>query len=97
MMAQVADLAVMISQSFELSLAGKATAMIAAGLVVARLAAHARAAARHVLLAATFASLVALPLILLAAPHATIDVPVAGNSARAARAAAPRVEGFAGV
>ena len=79
MIAQLADAAVMISQSLELSIAGKATAMIAAGLIAARLAAHARAAVRHVLLAVTFASLLALPLILLVAPHATIDVPVAGR------------------
>ena len=95
MIAQLADLAVTISQSLELSLVGKATAMIGAGLVAARLAAHARAAVRHVLLTVTFASLVALPLILLAAPHATIDVPFVGTTGRAERPAAPRRDGVA--
>ena len=74
MIPALADAAVAISQSLELSIAAKATAMILVGLGAARLAANARAAARHAVLAVTFASLVALPLLLVARPEATIDV-----------------------
>ena len=95
MIPTLAEAAVTMSQSVELSIVGKATAMIVVGLVAARLAAHARASVRHVLLAATFASLVALPLLLVFGPHATIDVPVAYTNASAERAVAARPAGVA--
>jgi bla regulator protein BlaR1 len=88
MIATLADTAVTMSQSVELSIVAKSTAIAAAGLVAVRLAARARASVRHLFLAATFASLVALPLLLVAWPHATIDVPVAYT-----RAAAPAAGG----
>jgi beta-lactamase regulating signal transducer with metallopeptidase domain len=90
MIATLADAAVTMSQSVELSIVAKSTAIVAAGLVAARLASHARASVRHLFLAATFASLVALPLLLVAWPHATIDVPVAYTRAAAASAAGGR-------
>jgi beta-lactamase regulating signal transducer with metallopeptidase domain len=46
----------------ELSLIAKATLILGTGLVAARVARHARAAVRHLILAATFASLLALPI-----------------------------------
>lgn len=77
MIPSIAEAAVAMSQSIELSIVAKATAIVIAGLIAVRLASHARASVRHLLLAATFASLLALPLLLIAGPQATIDVPVA--------------------
>ena len=88
MISTLAQAAVTMSQSVELSIVGKATAMIVAGLVAARMASRARASVRHLLLAATFTTLVALPLMLVAVPQATVDVPVAYANASAARAVA---------
>lgn len=95
MIPTLAEAAVTMSQSVELSIVAKATAIVAAGLGAARLASHARASVRHLLLAATFASLVALPLLLVAGPQATIDVPVADTRAAAASAVAVRPAGAA--
>ena len=86
----IAEAALAMSQSIELSIVAKATAIAIAGLIAVRLAAHARAAVRHLLLAATFASLLALPLLLIAAPQATIDVPVVSTAAPARSAATVR-------
>lgn len=81
MIPSIAEAAVAMSQSIELSIVAKATAIVIAGLIAVRLASHARASVRHLLLAATFASLLALPLLLIAAPQATIDVPVVSAAA----------------
>ena len=90
MIATLAEAAVTMSQSVELSIVAKSTAIVAAGLIAARLASHARASVRHLFLAATFASLVALPLLLVGVPHATIDFPVAQTRTAGASAAAGR-------
>jgi beta-lactamase regulating signal transducer with metallopeptidase domain len=99
MIAALADAAVAMSQSLELSILAKATAMIVVGLGAARLASHARASARHAVLAVTFASLVALPVLLVAWPEATIDVPLVRATAPAVAAALVRgsVKGRPGV
>jgi ankyrin repeat protein len=60
----------------ELSILGKATILLALGLIAARLAAHARASVRHLLLSMMFATLLALPLIIFTAPAVMIEVPV---------------------
>jgi bla regulator protein blaR1 len=83
MIATLAEAAVTMSRSVELSILAKATAIVVAGLAAARLASHARASVRHLLLAATFASLVALPLLLVAGPQVTIGLPVAVTRAAA--------------
>ena len=90
MIPTLAEAAVTMSQSVDLSILAKATAIVGAGLVAARLASHARASVRHLLLAATFASLIALPLLLVAGPQATIDVPVGYTRASVAPAVAGR-------
>ena len=90
MIPSIAGAALAMSQSIELSILAKATAIVIAGLIAVRLASHARASVRHLLLAATFASLLALPLLLIAAPQATIDVPVASAPATSTPAAAVR-------
>jgi bla regulator protein BlaR1 len=90
MIPSLAEAALAMSQSIELSIVAKATAIAIAGLVAVRLASHARASVRHLLLAATFASLLALPLLLIAAPQATIDFPVAATAATPGSEAAVR-------
>jgi beta-lactamase regulating signal transducer with metallopeptidase domain len=90
MIPSIAEAALAMSQSIELSIVAKATAIAIAGLIAVRLASHARASVRHLLLAATFASLLALPLLLIAAPQATIDFPVATAAATPGSEAAVR-------
>ena len=67
-----ADVALAVSRSLELSLLVKATLLLAIGLGAARLAARSRASVRHVVLAATFAAVLALPL----AAAARLEIPV---------------------
>lgn len=90
MIANVFEAAVAMSQSLELSIAVKATAVVLMALIGARLASRARASVRHVLLASAFAALLALPLIAVSAPKFAIDIPVA-RAAAAAPPAAPAV------
>lgn len=90
MIPSIAAAALTMSQSIELSIVAKATAIVIAGLIAVRLASHARASVRHLLLAATFASLLALPLLLIAVPQATIDVPVVSVAATSTPPAAVR-------
>src|SRR5262245_24413308 len=75
----------------ELSILGKATILLVFGLISVRLAGRQRASVRHLLLAVTFATLLVLPLIVVALPEVTIEVPVsrAGNSITASRAVNP--------
>jgi len=93
MIRTIAEAAVTMSQSMELSIVAKATAIVIAGLIAVRMASHARASVRHLLLAATFVSLVALPLLLIAAPQATIDVPVVSAAAASRSAVTVRPSG----
>ena len=96
MIQSLADTALLLSRSVELSLVAKATIILIAALAVTRLSRTARASVRHLMIASSFAALIALPLWLAGAPSMTIDVPVvvsapwvAGN--RAAPAASPSV------
>jgi bla regulator protein blaR1 len=65
----------------ELSILAKATAVAIIGLIGTRLAGRTRASVRHLMLALTFGSLIALPVFMLAAPDVTVDVPVARTAA----------------
>jgi beta-lactamase regulating signal transducer with metallopeptidase domain len=76
MTSSLSDFALLLSQSIELSLVAKATLILIAALVVTRLTRTARASARHLVIASSFAALIALPVLLAAAPAVTIDVPV---------------------
>jgi beta-lactamase regulating signal transducer with metallopeptidase domain len=58
----------------ELSLPAKATLVLGAGLVAARLAGRSRASVRHLLLAATFAAVLLLPVVAMTAPG--VEVPI---------------------
>lgn len=67
----------------ELSLLVKATLVMAIGLTGARLARRSRASVRHLVLVATFGTLVALPVVALVMPSIVIGVPVGDVSGRA--------------
>lgn len=77
MRSTITEVTLALSRWVELSIVGKATVMIMLGLTAARLKVHARASLRHLLLATALATLLVLPLVILAAPNLTIDVPVA--------------------
>ena len=64
MMPNLSGAALCCRNSFELSLLAKATLILLAGLAVTALARTARASARHLVIATSFAALVALPLLI---------------------------------
>ena len=76
-MTTVADAAVLVTSGAGLSILLKATLVLALGLAAARLASRQRASLRHLVLAVTFATLVALPVVLLIGPEVSIQVPSA--------------------
>ena len=76
MMPSMSDVALLLSQTVELSLIVKATLILCAGLIITQLARRARASVRHLVMATSFAALIALPVLLTVAPAMTIDVPV---------------------
>ena len=87
MMPAITDIALWLSRTMELSLLAKATLLLAAALVVTRLARHSRASARHLVMTSCFMALIALPALLAAAPAMTIDVPVSASPAVTSQAA----------
>ena len=90
MTSMMTEAALALSRWAELSILGKATIMLALGLIAARLAGRARASVRHLLLAATFAALLALPLLTLTIPGVLIEVPASrGGGSTPAAGAAP--------
>ncbi|MPY90675.1 MAG: hypothetical protein GEU99_22485 [Luteitalea sp.] len=81
----VADAALFLSSAAGLSILLKATLFLALGLTATWLARRGRASVRHVLLAATFATLLALPFLVLLGPAVSIEIPIgAGDDALAA-------------
>jgi beta-lactamase regulating signal transducer with metallopeptidase domain len=86
MMPTLADALLLLSRSIELSVIAKATIVLAAALGVMRVARTARASARHLVAATSFAALIALPALVAGVPAMTIDVPVAAGSPVAAAA-----------
>ena len=78
MIPNLSGAALWLSDSFELSLVAKATLIVAGGLAVAALAKSARASARHLVIATSFAALAALPLLVALVPAMPIDVPAGG-------------------
>ncbi len=79
-----AEAALVLSQSAAVSLLVKATLWLVIGLTAVALARRTRASVRHLMLAATFAALVATPLIVVSVPETTIVIPVRAVSAPAA-------------
>jgi hypothetical protein len=84
MMRMVGEIAIAISSSLALSLIVKATVISASALIAAHIARRSRASIRHVLLAAAFTLLLALPLVSVAAPprEVSVSVPQAGSTVR---------------
>ncbi len=76
MIARINEAILFLSSWVELSILIKATIMLVLGLTLVRLSGKARASVRHLLLVATFASLFALPLIVIMTPEMTIEIPV---------------------
>ncbi len=76
MIAKFNEAILVLSSSVELSILAKATIMLVLGLTIVRLSRNARASVRHLLLFATFASLLALPLIAVMTPEMKIEIPV---------------------
>lgn len=77
MIPNLSGAALLFSNSFELSLVAKATLIVLGGLAVTAFARTARASARHLVIATSFAALAALPILIAFVPAMPIDVPVA--------------------
>src|SRR5262245_43047195 len=75
MISTINEAAVALSHLVELSILGKATILLVIGLTIVMLSRRARASVRHLLLAATLVAVLALPLIVWAAPEVIIGVP----------------------
>src|SRR5262245_47594390 len=71
----ISEAAVALGRLVELSILSKATIILVIGLTIVLLSRRARASVRHLLLAATLAAVLALPLIVLSGPEVTIGVP----------------------
>ena len=80
MISALAQTALDLGHWVELSIAGKATVLLILGLAAEGLTARTRASVRHLLLAATLASLLVLPWIAASDFAFVIDVPVAGDA-----------------
>jgi beta-lactamase regulating signal transducer with metallopeptidase domain len=91
MISTISEMAVALGRMVELSILGKATVILVIGLTIVMLSRRARASVRHLLLAATLAAVLILPLITLAVPEVTIGVAAsqAGESADLIPAAPP--------
>src|SRR5262245_20326586 len=91
MISTINEAALALGRLVELSILGKATIILVIGLTIVMLSRRARASVRHLQLTATLASVLALPLIVLAVPELTIGVlaPQAGESADLIPAAPP--------
>jgi ankyrin repeat protein/beta-lactamase regulating signal transducer with metallopeptidase domain len=76
----LAEAAVAISRSAELSILVKATVVVMLGLCGARLARHAQASTRHLILSLTCTALLSLPLAFVVVPGVVFQVPVVGAS-----------------
>lgn len=80
MIGVLAEAAVAISRSAELSMFVKATVFVMIGLGAARIARRARASTRHLILSLTCAALLSLPLAFAVVPGVVLQVPIAGAS-----------------
>jgi beta-lactamase regulating signal transducer with metallopeptidase domain len=76
MTSTVATAAVFLSSAPGLSIVLKATLFLALGLTTAWLMRRQRASVRHLVLAATFATLLALPVLVLLGPAVSIGIPI---------------------
>jgi len=74
MTSMITEAALFLSRWTALSVLSKATILLALGLTVAWLAGRSRASVRHLVFAATFAALAALPLVLVTVPGVAIEI-----------------------
>ena len=86
----LADVATAVSRSDELSLLVKATIALAVGLAITAMASRARSSVRHLVLAATLGSLLALPVAAALTPVVAIELPVSRVSTLAGPAVLSR-------
>ena len=91
MKSTIAEVALALSQSVELSIVAKATLLMMIGLAAAGIARHARASIRHLLLLTTFAIVLALPLAIVVGPNLSIEIPVAEVTRSASASSVTRV------
>ncbi|MEP6782283.1 MAG: M56 family metallopeptidase [Acidobacteriota bacterium] len=75
MMQNLSGAVLLLSGSIELSLIVKATLLLMAALAGAALARRARASTRHIVVATSFAALIALPILIAMVPAIAIEVP----------------------
>jgi len=80
MISTINEAAVALGRLVELSILGKATIILLIGLTIVMMTRRVRASVRHLLLAATLAAVLVLPLIVWAAPEVIIGVPTAQAS-----------------
>jgi len=93
MMSILTDAAVYLTSVALLSILAKATLFLLLGLCAAWLTRRARASVRHLLLAATFATLIVLPALVLVGPAVSFEVPaIARNATQALGAIQPLAE-----
>lgn len=76
----IAETVVFLSRSLAVSILFKASILLALGLVAAFLAGRSRAALRHIVLAATFGTLIILPLAAVSGPKLLVEIPISGVS-----------------
>jgi beta-lactamase regulating signal transducer with metallopeptidase domain len=85
MKSTITDFVLSLSRWAELAILGKTTVIVTLGLIAVRVTSRARASVRHLLLATTFATMLAFPLVFTTAPALTIDIPVAQQGDSVAR------------
>jgi hypothetical protein len=84
MTSTISEAVLFLSRWLAVSILFKATVMLALGLTFAWLAGRSRAALRHIVLAATFGTLVILPLIVASGHALVVEVPIAARTEPAA-------------
>lgn len=72
---------ILLTDSSEVALIVKATLILVAALLIARFASRARASVRHVIVAASFAALLALPVLIASVPAIGVEMPAPPTSA----------------
>jgi len=92
MLSTLTAAALWLSGSSELSVLAKATLLLIASLVTVKLARRSRASVRHLVIATSFAALIALPILVASIPAIAIEMPAAPAAVqRSVPEAAPSV------
>jgi bla regulator protein blaR1 len=91
-----ADTIIAFVRSAEFAIVAKATVVVVLGLTVVRVGRRARASLRHLVLAATFGGLLALPFVPFLSPPIAIEIPNVSSEPLSAPADRSRAESSAG-